>query len=444
MGIVLICLYAALILYTAGKAGRQSSAPAFFINNRASGELGVAFSILVSCIGASATIGMVGMAFTLGTPAFWWLGAGAVGLCVLSLFLAAKVRESGAFTMPQLVEQYLGKASRPLVSLIIVTAWLAILAAQFTALTAVLASMTALPPLICLGLGFGLVVTHTLGGQAAIMRTDKLQALVLALALALLLCWLGYRNPGWTGGVSLEAVNENFPPERLCYFFFVVGANYLVCPMLFGRFLSARDKRAARRGGLMAAGGIAGCALLIVCVGLACRGLIPADTPGDAVLTSALSEVLPPWMGFVVSLALVSAIVSSADSCLVTAATVLSFDLLRRPDTASCRACVIGLGLAGLCISFWGKGILGFLLMAYDLYACGVVPPVFVAMLLPKERRIDPRFACAAVAIGGTLGLAAAITGQDIYSYAGLAASGFIVLAGAGVAGMEYGQRPTA
>lgn len=243
--------------------------------------------------------------------------------------------------------------------------------------------------------------------------------------------------------MAFELVNAEFPPERLRYFFFVVGANYLVCPMLFGRFLSARDRRTARQGGLMAAGGIALCALLIVCVGLACRGLLPAGTPPDAVLTSALSGALPPWMGFLVSLALVSAIVSSADSCLVTAATVLSFDLLRRPDTASCRACVVGLGLAGLCISFWGKGILGFLLMAYDLYACGVVLPVFVALLLPRERRVDPRFACLAVAVGGTLGLVAAVTGQQTYSYAGLAASGLLALAGASPVAVRSRQRST-
>jgi Na+/proline symporter len=81
LGLLLLLIYAAALLGLAGRAWRKSSCPsvsgactdagsAFFVNNRKSSALGVALSIVVSCVGASATIGMIGMAFTLGTPAF--------------------------------------------------------------------------------------------------------------------------------------------------------------------------------------------------------------------------------------------------------------------------------------------------------------------------------------------------------------------------------------
>ena len=134
-------------------------------------------------------------------------------------------------------------------------------------------------------------------------------------------------------------------------------------------------------------------------------------------------------MHLVVSLALLSAIVSSADSCLVTAGTVLSHDLLGRDDPRTGRLCILGLGCAWMLLSLWGKGVIGFLLMAYDIYACGVVPPVFIGLLLRRRAKVDGRAACAAVLAGGALGLTAALSENSLYSYLGLAASGGIVLA---------------
>lgn len=428
----LLCLgaYALLIAYAA-TVGRRRSSAAFFVNNRKSGAWGVGFSIIVSCVGASATIGMIGMAFAVGTPAFWWLGMGAAGLAVLAFLLARAVRRSGAYTMPHMVESLLGKPARPLIAVVIVIAWSAILAAQFSALIRVLEPLTGFAPLVCLGVSFALIVGHTMGGQAAIMRADRVQALIIVLALIVMLGWLTGHNPEWPAQVRFEAVNEGFPPEKLVYFLLIVGANYLVCPMLFGRMLSAKDEQSARLGGLIAAGGILLCAGLIVAVGLACKGLIPPDTVQDAVLTAVLAEVMPPWMHIVVSLALISAIVSSADSCLVTAATVLSFDLMGKRSPASGRVCVVVLGVAGAALSLWGKGILGFLLMAYDVYACGVVVPVFVGLVLLGRRKVDTRWACAAVVAGGALGAVAAFSGQSVYSYGGMALSALLAVGGA-------------
>lgn len=422
MALILLAAYAACILCAGLSPGRRG-AEAFFVNNRSAGAMSVGFSILVSCVGASATLGMIGMAFTLGTPAFWWLGAGAAGLVALALLLARKVRQSGAYTLPHLAESLLGKRARPVISLLIVIAWTAILAAQFSALCRVLEPLTGFAPLVCLGIGLVLVCGHTFGGQSAIMRVDRFQALIILACLGAILAWLTWQNPDWTATVSLEAANNDFPPSRVCYFLLIVGANYVVCPMLFGRLLSARDERSAALGGLLGAGGIALCACLIVAVGLACKGLVPPNTPEDAVLPAVLEAAMPGWMQIVVSFALISAIVSSADSCLVTAATVLSFDLLGRKKAASGQRCVLALGLAGAFVSLWGKGVLGFLLMAYDIFACGVVMPVFLALLLQNKRRPDERFACAAVVLGGLLGAASALTGDTLYSYAGLCAS---------------------
>ena len=89
--------YAAVLIVLAARDIRHSDEPRiYFLNGRSSGMWGTGVSILASCIGASATIGMAGLAWQVGTPAFWWLGSGVCGLILLTVFLARKIRESEA------------------------------------------------------------------------------------------------------------------------------------------------------------------------------------------------------------------------------------------------------------------------------------------------------------------------------------------------------------
>lgn len=430
-GIVLLGAYGLFLFAASLKVwAGQDSSESFFVNRRSSGAWGVALSIIMSCVGASATLGVIGKAFTVGLPAVWWLGAGALGLVALALVLAEKVRESGAYTMPELAERHLGARARPLMSLVIVVAWIAILAAQFTALDRVLLSLTGLGAGARLAFGFGLIVIHSTGGQAAVMRMDRLQSFLLLGGLAAVLVWLWARNPGWAAQVRPELLNDKFGFRELVYYLFVVGGNYLVCPMLFGRLLSAKNAAAARRGGLYAAAGLCLCSLLITAIGLTCVGLAPADTPPDGVFTAIADTLLPSWMRLLLLMTLISAIVSSADTCLITAATVFSYDLIRRPEPSACRAAVLGIGAAGLLLSMLDKSILEFLCMAYDVYVCGVVAPVFIGLLAGRKAFVLSSCACLAVVCGGALGTASALLGIHELSYAGMLTAALFTLAG--------------
>ena len=125
--------------------------------------------------------------------------------------------------------------------------------------------------------------------------------------------------------------------------------------------------------------------------------------------------MLPLWGQTLLLLALMSAILSSADSCLITAATVLSNDLFRRPTIGFSRLCIVVIGALGLLLSYGDRGILGLLLMANNIYVCGVVAPVFVAMVSGKAQ--DARWALVAVVVGGALGLVSEVTQVTTVSY---------------------------
>ena len=339
--------------------------------------------------------------------------------------------------MPEMVDFWLGSgrfgwfSPRRLVSLIILPAWLAILAAQFLAmgsLTGVLAGLEPGPALLA---GAALVCAYSaIGGQASVMRSDLPQFCIMLAGLALALLYLVLHNPPAAWNFRPEFVNSDFPPSRLCYFLAVIGGSYVVCPMLFGRILSARDENAALAGCRIGILGILLCAALVTFLGLAARGFVPAGTAPDNVLASAMNS-MPPWVAAPLLLALLSAVLSSSDSCLVTAATVLCNDILRVGEKnlgLSCRAAACALGLLGWLLAARGHGILDLLLMANDIYVSGVVAPVFFAMILPRSLAPTEGISILAVLAGGLLGMAGAISGLHAPVYAGMAVSGGIIL----------------
>jgi len=390
--------------------------------HRGAGVVGV--SIVASCVGASATIGMTGLAFSAGTPAFWWLGSGAAGLLLLGSLLAGKVRKSGVCTLPDMAEKFISPATRRLTALIIVPAWASILAAQYIAAAKAATALSGMDYSTALMACAAAITAYTLlGGQNSIMKSDVVQYGLVAGGLGLALYYTAMASPVSLGSVDLQWTNEAFPLSKWSYFMLIVGGSYVVCPMLFGRLFSARSERHAKRGALLGSGGIALSAVAIVCIGLLARGLAPVGTDADSILTRIVPSVMPAWAGTALLFALLSAIVSSADSCLITAGTVLEHDLIGGKSTGRCRLLMLGIGLGALVVAKSGSGILSLLLAANDIYVCGVVAPMFVAILAWGKHPINPRTMLLAMLAGGTLGIAAAWTGLKLFSFAGVGVS---------------------
>ena len=402
-------------------ARKVKTVNAFFINNQQSSRIQVSFSLIASCVGGSATIGMCGLAYEVGWPAMWWLGSGAIGLAILTFFLAKKIRSQEALTMPEMVIRYLGKPAHKAITLTIFLAWIAILAAQFVAMSQVVSLLTSWDFQNALTAGVLFIIGYTLlGGQTSVMKSDVLQLIVMLAGLGLLLFYFQSSVSTALQMTEFELSNESFGQSKIAYFLLLLGGSYIVCPMLFARFLSARDERVAHQAGWMAVAGLLMITAMIVLIGLAAQEMLPSGLSSDKVLMEMVKQ-LPLWGQTLLLLALMSAILSSADSCLITAATVLSNDLFHKPSIQFSRICILVIGLMGFLLSCSNKGILSFLLMANNIYVCGVVAPVFIALVTGKQQ--DSRWSLVAVLTGGFLGLISEFTQITNISYIAICAS---------------------
>lgn len=388
----------------------------------------VTFSILASVVGASSTMGVVGMAYTTGFPAFWWLGVGAVGLLLQSALIAGRVRALGTSTLPDLAERVAGPWMRKVAAVVVAAGWTGIVAAQFVAAAKVAVTMSGFGTLP-MTVTTAVVITAyaVLGGQHSVIRTDVLQFGILGAGLLWLLFTLFGGTPVPPETLAPVAINDTFSAGDLMEFLLLVGGSYFICPIIFSRLFTARDDQAARRASFAS-----GILLVPVSLGITAVGLWAAQAmPGidGDVLTTVASTHLNGIAGTVFLLALLSAIVSSADTCLLAVGSIVSLDLMGSKKVGIVRAVVVVTGLAALGVALKRQDIIGILLEAYSIFTAGLVPPLAAGLL--GRGRFSPHHGMLLLAavLGGSMALAGSTSGLSWLPLAGLGISTLLSLA---------------
>lgn len=414
----------------------------FFVAGRKGSPLFITGSLLATIVGGSATVGMAGLGFTQGLTGAWWLLVGSIGLVILGIFFAEKVRKSGLYTLPQLVrKQYDGRIALA-ASILVVVAWTGIVAGQIVASGKILSVLGIGTPVLWMVVCSVVFVAYTiLGGQYAVIRTDTLQTGIIFAGifggLAILLSRLG----GWSGLTSCLSpgqlafpLSPQFGIKELIAFLLLVGLTYVVGPDMYSRLFCARDVRTARVSVFWTALLMIPFAFGITLIGMGASVLFPGISPEQAFPT-VISEVFPPFLGGIVLAALLCAVMSSADTCLLSASTILTMDIFKRfrPSLSEEKALflsrwgIVILGLASLILALALKGVINALLFAYTVYTCGLILPV-IAGFYKDRLKVTPRGALAAIIGGGSAAVVSKLLDIKYLDLGALLISGLLLL----------------
>jgi SSS family solute:Na+ symporter len=400
----------------------------FFVAGRKSSTLFIAGSLIATIVGGSATVGMAGLGFVRGLTGAWWILVGSVGLVVLGLFLAKKVRQTGKYTLPELVQEQYDRRMALATSILIVISWIGIVAAQILASSRILGVLGIGSPVLWMFLFTAVFVLYTvIGGQYAVIGTDVVQAAVIFIGILAGLPLLLSRVGGWSGlSAALPADRFAFPVSSqfggidLVSLLLLVGLTYVVGPDMYSRIFCARDVRTARASVFWAALFLVPLAFAITLFGMGASVLFP-QIAAEQAFPTVIKEVLPPFVGAIVLAALLSAVMSSADTCLLSASTILTVDVVGwfKPSLSPRRVLLISrfaivvLGVGSLFLALFLKGIISSLLFAYTIYTAGVILPV-LAGFYRSRLKVTPTGALVAL-IGG--GLAALVSKIFVVRY---------------------------
>lgn len=368
-------------------------------------------------VGASSTLGMAGLGYSKGLPGAWWMLSGTMGLLLLAIIFSEKIRATGCYTLPELVGGFYGENARLAASLLIAVSWIGVIAVQIVASGKVLGAIFGGNDILFMVACTAVFVIYTAhGGQSSVVRTDLVQFLIIIVGMVVLF----FKAMAAAGPGVLQSLSFPTSPQMgsrdVFSMLLVVGSAYLVGPDMYSRIFSSFSPRDAKISAIISAIVLIPLAFLITSLGIFSRSLYPALSPEQAI-PALLTGLLTPGAQGLVAAALLAAFMSSADTSLMTATSILTLDLYKRarPDAGAnhllkvSRAIALVLGACALILAVSLPSIIKTLMIAYTVFTSGLLMPV-VAGFYRERLGLTPSGALAAL-VGG--GLTAIFLGQS-------------------------------
>ena len=404
--IITLIAYQVLMLGIGWWASKRNTDSAdFYLGGRRLGGLVAALSASASYSSAWSLLGVSGAAFAWGLPAIWLIPATVLGFCINWFLIAPRLsrqsRENGALTLTEFIAGPPGDPARRIMmrlgAAVILFSFTFYIAAQFQAAGKTFASVLEVDQAVAIVLGAAVVLVYVwLGGFWAASVTDSVQGLLMALC-ALLLPLIALVSVGgpaelaaslvpdrggegiWTGQASLPAA------IGFVFGLFGIGLGYPGQPHVVNRFMAIRDERAIRHGRRIAITW----ALIIytgmVTLGWCGRVLVTDLGDGEQVLFVMATLLLPALAAGIMVSAILSAIMSTADSQLLVAASSVSHDFQGGRDDgnglARARWVVFAIGLLAILLAvFFPDDIFSRVLFAWQALAAAFGPLLVVTL----------------------------------------------------------------
>lgn len=332
--IVVAYLVGMLVIgFVVGKLSIKDSSD-YMVAGRRMGLFMVAFSLSANNIGGGSTTGLAAKAFgSWGMSACWYVLAASVAMIPLAYF-APKIRQTMAITIPEVMERRYGKGIGTFSAVLNILALFCLTSSQIAASGSVVSSLTGIPMNVSLLVaGLVVIVYTTMGGMLADQISDLVQFLIILVGLAVATPFVIHGCGGW------QAISDALPPVQLSFtkigwvtiigYIFNYFCTFLSGPEMVSRFESAKDEKTARGASLLSALLMAAMSIFPTLLGLAALAVkdrIP-DVTGATSMMTVTGHFAPAAITGIVSAAIISATMSSADSNLLCMSTMFMNDI---------------------------------------------------------------------------------------------------------------------
>ncbi len=391
---------------------RNKGGEDYFVGGRKMGSLHVGLSVVATDVGGGFSIGLGGLGFAMGISGSWMLFTGLLGAWLAAVFLIPKLKNNPAFdralTFPDFFAFHFGKKAAFAAGIISGVGYLGFTASQILAgaklASGTLPSISTGQALLVMGI---IAVTYTaMGGLKAVIYTDTVQWIILMGGLIFVGLPVAYYAVG-----GYEAIRATLPGEMLSLanlswqealkWAVTIIPIWFVGMTLYQRIYACRDARTAKRAWF-----IAGLfewpvmAFVGVFLGMLARvaflkGMLgtTASLDSELGLPMLLRTVLPIGLIGLVMSSYFSAILSTADSCLMACSGNLVSDILglnpkKKSFIRASQAATLGLGALALLLASNMTSVLDLMLYSYAFMVSGLFVPVLGALFGNRKSEI--------------------------------------------------------
>ncbi|MDP8234244.1 MAG: hypothetical protein P9M06_05535 [Candidatus Saelkia tenebricola] len=393
MFISFFCFFVLFVFIVLQKKSVQKE-DIFYLAGGNTSSLLLSMTLLATILGASSTIGLIGLAYRVGLPGSLWLIIGSIGLFMLALIYQKYVFPIKIFTLPEFFGATYGRNVKKITSIIIVIAWTGVISAQILAMGKIFEIFfpSYASTEILLFSTFILILYTAAGGQSAVIFTDSLQLIFLLIGIVGINFTL-FLNPGFVvSSINPEylrfPLNDYFSLTDLIYFLIVLGSAYLIGPDIHSRLFCASSLKIRKKALRISAFLLIPIGFLISLIGVLSHHRFGSIMP-DQVLPLLINEAVNfKPLKYLFLLALVSALFSSADTCLLTSSTILIrdiFNLRKKKAILFTRWSIFFIGFLAYFLSIYFNQIIKVLLASYSIYASGLLLPF---LLIPFKEKL--------------------------------------------------------
>lgn len=409
---------------------KNKSKDDYFVGGRSISAGHIGLSVVATDVGGGFSIGLGGLGFAMGLSGSWMLFTGLIGAWLSAVFLIPKIypiaKKHNFLTFPETLSFHYNKKVALVAGVISFIGYVGFTSSQILA-GAKLASAT-FPALsinnAALLMGVIAVVYTVIGGIKAVIYTDTIQWMILMVGLIFIGLPIAYYEiGGW------EALQQVVPPEfislgnvefiQLFNWLITIVPIWFVGMTLYQRIYACKDEQTAKK-----AWRIAGLfewpimAFMGVALGLFARvafeqGMFTdlgfaANSEMDAELglPLLLRTILPVGLMGLMMSAYFSAIMSTADSCLMAASGNLITDVLDyfRPTKENhaikkSQLITLVIGAVAIVLATLMTSVLDLMLYSYAFMVSGLLVPVLGTLIFKKP---NPLAALLAMVLGGT------------------------------------------
>lgn len=399
----------------------------FFLGGRGLGPVVAAISYSSSASSAWTLLGVSGAAYVLGLSVIWIALGSITGMLVAWSWIGRRLmyhsRQHDQITLTDFLAQDATGPARgwiiAVASAIIIASFIFYVAAQFQGAGNTFSSSFGLSMRHSILLGATIIMVYTLlGGFWAVSVTDTLQGALMGLT-ALLLPVAALTEVGGVSGLiqALRAVSSPAQLSLTASHAGLVGIGVIAGglsigfgtygqPHLLVRFMALRDVRALQRARiitivwyLIVFGGM-------VLVGLTGHVLQPGTGNPETIFFVLADTLFPPVLSGILIAAVLSAIMSTADSQLLVAASAIAHDLglgRRHPRRSLLisRLTIVGLVVLAVAVAIYlPERIFSRVLFAWTALGAAFGPAVFLRL---AGRTLPPAAVLASIVTGFAL-----------------------------------------
>ena len=405
---------------------KNENAEDYYVGSRSVKAHHVGLSVVATDVGGGFSIGLGGVGFTMGLAGSWLLFTGLVGAWLSAVLIIPRLKridaKHGMMTYPDFLRHRYGANVALIAAVISGIGYLGFTGAQMLA-GAKLASATILPeapwgldPIIfsLLVIAVVTIVYTVFGGLKAVIYTDTVQWMILLTGLVFVTIPVAIYDVGGFSGLY-EALPRshfsllNITPAKFVNWMVTIIPIWLIGMTLYQRMYACKDEREAKR-----AWYIAGffeypvMAFTGVLLGMCARVIFPHAEP-EMGLPMLIRDVLPIGVTGIVIASYFSAIMSTADSCLMASSGNFVNDFLERyvwkglSERASIWLSMTATALIGIIavvLAAQFRTVLDAILYAYAFMVSGLFIPTLGAYFW---RRGSSAGAVAGMLAGGTI-----------------------------------------